>query len=173
MNNQSKKVNKDILRFGEKISDIIVLKNQGAQDLGMYDFWKDECPKTIPYDLAKLAEDTLTVDLLAFNKKMVKFGKLKDVKDIAVPTKKAEIAIKTVKVSPLGRICYGEKEGEVEKYVAFFQYVDQEWICVGIHEKVPFPVSANPADNPQLYFEKVAEITPAVSKKLNDCPKCK
>lgn len=130
-------------------------------------------PKTIPYDLAKLAEDTLTVDLLAFNKKMVKFGKLKDVKDIAVPTKKAEIAIKTVKVSPLGRICYGEKEGEVEKYVAFFQYVDQEWICVGIQEKVAFPVSANPADNPQLYFEKVAEITPAVSKKLNDCPKCK
>ena len=38
---KTKKVNKDILRFGEKISDIIVLKNQGAQDWGKYDFWKD------------------------------------------------------------------------------------------------------------------------------------
>ena len=31
----------DILRFGELISDIEVLKKHGAQDLGMYDFWKD------------------------------------------------------------------------------------------------------------------------------------
>lgn len=38
---KTKKVNKDILRFGENLSDIIVLKNQGAQDWGKYDFWKD------------------------------------------------------------------------------------------------------------------------------------
>ena len=30
-----------ILRFDEPILDIQMLKNQGAQDLGMYDFWKD------------------------------------------------------------------------------------------------------------------------------------
>lgn len=35
------KVMKDILRFDEKIQDIEVLKNQGAEDIGMYDFWKD------------------------------------------------------------------------------------------------------------------------------------
>lgn len=34
-------VKNDILRLGEKINDIEVLKNQGAEDLGMYDFWKD------------------------------------------------------------------------------------------------------------------------------------
>lgn len=38
---KTKKVNKDILRFGEKLSNIIVLKDQGAQDWGKYDFWKD------------------------------------------------------------------------------------------------------------------------------------
>ena len=38
---KTKRVAKDILRFGEKIASIEVLKNQGAQDLGMYDFWKD------------------------------------------------------------------------------------------------------------------------------------
>lgn len=38
---KTKRVTKDILRFGEKIANIDVLKNQGAQDLGMYDFWKD------------------------------------------------------------------------------------------------------------------------------------
>lgn len=38
---KTKRVTKEILRFNEKIANIEVLKNQGAQDLGMYDFWKD------------------------------------------------------------------------------------------------------------------------------------
>ena len=38
---KTKRVTKTLLRFGEKIANIEVLKNQGAQDLGMYDFWKD------------------------------------------------------------------------------------------------------------------------------------
>lgn len=38
---KTKRVAKDILRFGEKIDNIEVLKNQGAQDEGMYNFWKD------------------------------------------------------------------------------------------------------------------------------------
>ena len=38
---KTKRVTKGILRFEEKITNIEVLKNQGAQDLGMYDFWKD------------------------------------------------------------------------------------------------------------------------------------
>lgn len=38
---KTKRVTKGILRFEEKLTNIEVLKNQGAQDLGMYDFWKD------------------------------------------------------------------------------------------------------------------------------------
>ena len=39
---KTKKHNKRLLRFNEQLSvDVEVLKNQGAQDLGMYDFWKD------------------------------------------------------------------------------------------------------------------------------------
>ena len=39
---KTKKHSKRICRFGEQLnSDVEVLKNQGAQDLGMYDFWKD------------------------------------------------------------------------------------------------------------------------------------
>ena len=39
---KTKAVQKPISRFGEKISSIVdVMKNQGAQDLGKYDFWKD------------------------------------------------------------------------------------------------------------------------------------
>ena len=38
---KTKHTAKEILRFGEKIADMEVLKDQGAQDLGMYDFWKD------------------------------------------------------------------------------------------------------------------------------------
>ena len=38
---KTKQIKKEILRFGEKIPNIEVLKNQSAQDLGMYDFWKD------------------------------------------------------------------------------------------------------------------------------------
>lgn len=39
---KTKKHSKRICRFGEQMnSDVEVLKNQGAQDLGMYDFWKD------------------------------------------------------------------------------------------------------------------------------------
>lgn len=38
---KTKKVERPIMRFDEQLDKIIVMKNQGAQDLGMYDFWKD------------------------------------------------------------------------------------------------------------------------------------
>ena len=39
---KTKKVERQISRFDEKLNDkVVVMKNQGAQDLGMYDFWKD------------------------------------------------------------------------------------------------------------------------------------
>ena len=39
---KTKKVERKISRFNEMLNEkIIVMKNQGAQDLGMYDFWKD------------------------------------------------------------------------------------------------------------------------------------
>lgn len=39
---KTKSVKKHLTRFGENIeNEVYVLKNQGAQDLGMYDFWKD------------------------------------------------------------------------------------------------------------------------------------
>ena len=129
-------------------------------------------PTTIPYDLAKLAEDTLTVDLLAFNKKMVKFGKLKDVENDGKLTKKANIVIKTVKVSPLGRICYREKEGEVEKYVAFFRYVDQEWMCIGVREAEEVEVEFKEPCKVAPKATPATEIKPNVTKTLDDVQCC-
>lgn len=39
---KTKKVERQISRFDEMLDDkVVVMKNQGAQDLGMYDFWKD------------------------------------------------------------------------------------------------------------------------------------
>ena len=39
---KTKKVERQITRFDEVLHDkIVVMKDQGAQDLGMYDFWKD------------------------------------------------------------------------------------------------------------------------------------
>ena len=39
---KTKKVERQISRFDERMHDkVVVIKNQGAQDLGMYDFWKD------------------------------------------------------------------------------------------------------------------------------------
>lgn len=39
---KTKKLERQIRRFGELLDDkVVVMKNQGAQDLGMYDFWKD------------------------------------------------------------------------------------------------------------------------------------
>lgn len=39
---KTKKVESQISRFDEMLDDkVVVMKNQGAQDLGMYDFWKD------------------------------------------------------------------------------------------------------------------------------------
>lgn len=39
---KTKKVEREITRFDELLHDkVVVMKNQGAQDLGMYDFWKD------------------------------------------------------------------------------------------------------------------------------------
>lgn len=39
---KTKKVERQIARFDEELHNkFVVMKNQGAQDLGMYDFWKD------------------------------------------------------------------------------------------------------------------------------------
>ena len=39
---KTKKVERQITRFDETLHQkVVVMKNQGAQDLGMYDFWKD------------------------------------------------------------------------------------------------------------------------------------
>ena len=39
---KTKSVRKNLLRFGEQVAaEVEIMKNQGAQDLGMYDFWKD------------------------------------------------------------------------------------------------------------------------------------
>ena len=38
---KTKNENKDLPRFGEILHNVDVLKNQAAQNLGMYDFWKD------------------------------------------------------------------------------------------------------------------------------------
>lgn len=38
---KTKQVHTTLSRFNESIPDVVVIKNQGAQDLGMYDFWKD------------------------------------------------------------------------------------------------------------------------------------
>lgn len=39
---KTRKVARKISRFDEDLTaDVVVMKNQGAQDLGMYDFWKD------------------------------------------------------------------------------------------------------------------------------------
>ena len=38
---KTKRIEKNVLRFGEALDKVEVVKNQGAQDLGMYDFWKD------------------------------------------------------------------------------------------------------------------------------------
>lgn len=39
---KTKRVKKTLPRFGESVKEEVeVMKNQGAQDLGMYDFWKD------------------------------------------------------------------------------------------------------------------------------------
>ena len=39
---KTKKVKRQISRFDELLDgDVVVMKNQGAQDLGMYNFWKD------------------------------------------------------------------------------------------------------------------------------------
>lgn len=38
---KTKKVERQISRFDEMLDKVVVMKNQGAHDLGMYDFWKD------------------------------------------------------------------------------------------------------------------------------------
>lgn len=39
---KTRKVERKISRFDEELAgNVVVMKNQGAQDLGMYDFWKD------------------------------------------------------------------------------------------------------------------------------------
>lgn len=121
----------------------------------------------IPYEVAKIAEYSETFNLLAFNKRLVKMGKIKDVKGV-VPTKKATIKIKTVKVSPLGRICYNEVNGEVEEYVAFFQYVEGEWICTAVHEKLNVPVEINDPIIVPLTTTKDTQVVPTVTEALDE-----
>lgn len=125
-------------------------------------------PERIPYDEACDLQYTDTFDILAYNKKLTKMGRLKDVKGAAVVTKKADIVIKTVKVSPLGRICYEEVDGVEEEYVAYFQYIDEEWICIAVHEKedvkaiMTDPCVVVPAAPVQT------QIVPVVTNKLDD-----
>ena len=38
---KTKKIQSSLKRFGVDIADVVIVKNQGAQDLGMYGFWKD------------------------------------------------------------------------------------------------------------------------------------
>lgn len=38
---KTKKIETSLTRFGVDIADVVIVKDQGAQDLGMYGFWKD------------------------------------------------------------------------------------------------------------------------------------
>ena len=38
---KTRKIEASLNRFGEQVDNVVVVKNQGAQDIGMYDFWKD------------------------------------------------------------------------------------------------------------------------------------
>jgi uncharacterized protein YutD len=38
---KTKKIKTSLTRFGVDIPDVVIVKDQGAQDLGMYGFWKD------------------------------------------------------------------------------------------------------------------------------------
>ena len=129
-------------------------------------------PTVLPYHLALQAQYTNTFNLLAFDKKLVKMGKVKDVKDAVVPTKKADISIKTVKVSPLGRICFHEVDGEVEEYVAFFQLVEDEWICIGVNEKANVPVRLREPVIVPLSATIDTQVVPNVTDELNDSQCC-
>lgn len=41
MKYKTKEINKDIPRFGEVLEGVTIIKNQAAQNVGKYDFWKD------------------------------------------------------------------------------------------------------------------------------------
>lgn len=122
----------------------------------------------LPYELAKLAENQEVFNLFAFDKKLVKMGKLKDVKGAVVPTKKATIALKTVKVSPLGRISYDAVNGTVEEYTAFFQLVEDEWLCTAIHEKEGVKVVINDPIIIPLHNTQETYVIPAVTEELDE-----
>lgn len=38
---KTKLIKSSLKRFGVEVNDVVIVKNQGAQDLGMYGFWKD------------------------------------------------------------------------------------------------------------------------------------
>ena len=38
---KTKSIKSSLKRFGVELEDVVIVKNQGAQDLGMYGFWKD------------------------------------------------------------------------------------------------------------------------------------
>jgi hypothetical protein len=118
-------------------------------------------PAVLPYQLAKAAEQAEVFDLFAFDKKLVKLGKIKNVKD-CVPTKKVVFSVKTVKVSPLGRICFNETDGEVEEYVAYFKYIEEEWVCIGVNVKEEYSIEV-PTE---------IEIVPEITSELNDVKLC-
>ena len=118
-------------------------------------------PAVLPYQLAKAAEQAEVFDLLAFDKKLVKLGKIKNV-EACVPTKKVVFSVKTVKVSPLGRICFNETDGEVEEYVAYFKYIEEEWVCIGVNVKEEYSIEV-PTE---------IEIVPEITSELNDVKLC-
>ena len=61
---KTKKVERQISRFDEILDDkVVVMKNQGAQDLGMYDFWKDVCRVELIHNRFKNVKGGLAVFL--------------------------------------------------------------------------------------------------------------
>lgn len=38
---KTKQIKSSLKRFGVEVNNVVIVKNQGAQDLGMYGFWKD------------------------------------------------------------------------------------------------------------------------------------
>jgi uncharacterized protein YutD len=38
---KTKQIKSSLKRFGVEVDEVVIVKNQGAQDLGMYGFWKD------------------------------------------------------------------------------------------------------------------------------------
>lgn len=88
-----------------------------------------EHTEPLPYQIAKQSEHFKVYNLLAGTTKLAKMGKIKDVKNTILPTKKALVTIEAVKVSPVGRIYQGMVNGETLEMEVFFVYEEEEWRC--------------------------------------------